>query len=212
MYQFTRAAAAALAIVIGISLAIADEPKQDDGASGDAVQVEITTSEGNIVLELDAKNAPISVKNFLSYIEKKHYEGTVFHRVIDGFMVQGGGLDTNLKEKPTQPPIKNESNNGLKNVKYSVAMARVGSDPNSATSQFFINVADNGFLNREESSDGFGYAVFGKVVKGQEVVDKISKAPTQTQPNPAFPPQLMQNVPVSPIVLKSANVLVKKGK
>ncbi len=216
MSQFIRAAVAACAIVVGLSFAVAnelataDEDPNTASIGANSIQVELVTSEGNIVLELDAKNAPKSTQNFLSYTKNGHYDGTVFHRVIDGFMVQGGGLDTTLKEKPTQPPVVNESNNGLKNTKYSVAMARVGSDPHSATSQFFINIADNNFLNREESSDGFGYAVFGRVVEGQEVVDQIGKTPTRTQPNPAFPPQLMQNVPVDPIVLKSARVLVKK--
>ena len=210
MFYFVRAAAAAIAITVGLSLAIADDLDQRKNSYGDVIHVQLVTSEGDIVLELDAKSAPTTVANFLAYVEKKHYDGTVFHRVIDGFMAQGGGLDTNLNEKPTLPAVENESNNGLKNTKYSVAMARLGSDPHSATSQFFVNVEDNSFLNRDESQDGFGYAVFGMVVEGQEVVDKICKAPTQTQPNPAFPPQLMQNVPVEPIVLKSAAVLMKK--
>ena len=212
MSYFIRAAVAVCAIVVGLSLAVANElatgSENTTAAEAESkiVRVEMVTGEGTIVLELDNVNAPISVQNFLNYVKKKHYDGTVFHRVIDGFMIQGGGLDQNLREKPTAPPVKNESGNGLKNTKYSVAMARVDSDPDSATSQFFINLADNKDLNRDQSRNGYGYAVFGKVVEGQSVVERIAKTPTQTQPNPAFPPQLMQNVPVDPIVLKSVRL------
>ena len=217
MTYFIRAAVAACAIVVGLSLAVANElasGSEDKNAadveSGD-VRVEMVTSEGAIVVVLDRVNAPISVQNFLDYVDKKHYDGTVFHRVIDGFMIQGGGLDQKLREKPTSPPIKNESGNGLKNTKYSIAMARVDSDPDSATSQFFINLADNNDLNRDRSRNGYGYAVFGRVVDGQDVVDRIAKTPTQTRPNPAFPPQLMQHVPVDPIILKSVTVQQQKN-
>ena len=134
--------------------------------SGDALA-------GSIVIELDAVNAPKSTENFLNYVNKGFYDGTVFHRVIDGFMVQGGGFEAGMKQKDTDAPIENEAKNGLKNDKYTLAMART-SDPNSATAQFFINVADNGFLNHTApTASGWGYAVFGKVVKGQELVDKI---------------------------------------
>ena len=128
---------------------------------------------GVITLELDADKAPKSAENFLSYVNKGHYDNTIFHRVIDGFMIQGGGFEPGMTQKPTDAPIDNEANNGLKNDKYTVAMARTQA-PHSATAQFFINVADNGFLNHTAPSlQGWGYAVFGKVVKGTEIVDQI---------------------------------------
>lgn len=140
--------------------------------------VELQTNHGNIRLELDAEHAPKSVENFLSYVRSGHFDGTVFHRVIDGFMIQGGGFEPGMKQKPTQAPIENEANNGLKNERYSIAMARTG-DPHSATAQFFINVADNSFLNHSAPTpQGWGYAVFGKVVEGQDVVDKIKGVKT----------------------------------
>ncbi len=141
-------------------------------------KVKLETTLGEIVLNLDEERAPISTKNFLEYMESKHYEGTLFHRVIDGFMIQGGGYDGELKKKPTRPPIENEAGNGLENKRGTVAMART-SDVQSATAQFFINVVDNAFLNhRDDSPEGFGYAVFGEVVEGMEVVDKIKSVPT----------------------------------
>jgi peptidyl-prolyl cis-trans isomerase B (cyclophilin B) len=140
--------------------------------------VEMTTSKGVVRIELDDVKAPVSVANFLSYVSKKHYDNTVFHRVIPGFMVQGGGMEPGMRQKPTDAPIANEANNGLKNVKYSLAMART-SAPHSATAQFFINTTDNGFLNfTSESAQGWGYAVFGKVVAGMDVVDAIEKVKT----------------------------------
>jgi len=140
--------------------------------------VEIKTNQGAMTLELYPDKAPESVKNFLGYAKSGFYDGTIFHRVIDGFMIQGGGFDTAFKQKPTQAPIKNEADNGLKNVVYSVAMARTG-DPHSATAQFFINVADNAFLDfRAPNVRGYGYAVFGKVIKGQDVAAKIAKLKT----------------------------------
>ena len=133
---------------------------------------------GVITLELDQEKAPKSVENFLSYVNKGHYDNTIFHRVIPGFMVQGGGFEPGMKQKPSDAEIENEANNGLKNDKYTVAMART-SDPHSATAQFFINVADNGFLNHTApSAQGWGYAVFGKVVAGTDVVDKIKAVKT----------------------------------
>ena len=133
---------------------------------------------GTITLELDQEKAPDSVANFLSYVKKGHYDNTIFHRVIPGFMVQGGGFEPGMKQKDTDAPIQNEAKNGLKNDKYTVAMARTG-DPHSATAQFFINVADNGFLNHTApSAQGWGYAVFGKVVQGQDLVDKIKAVAT----------------------------------
>nr|WP_295785310.1 peptidylprolyl isomerase [Rhodoferax sp.] len=133
---------------------------------------------GVITLELDQEKAPKSVANFLAYVDKGHYNGTIFHRVIPGFMVQGGGMEPGMKQKPSDDPIQNEADNGLKNANYTVAMARTG-DPHSATAQFFINVADNGFLNHTApSAQGWGYTVFGKVVSGSEVVDKIKAVKT----------------------------------
>ena len=133
---------------------------------------------GSIVIELDAANAPKSAANFLNYVNKGFYDNTVFHRVIDGFMIQGGGFEPGMKQKDTDAPIENEAKNGLKNDKYTVAMART-SDPHSATAQFFINVADNGFLNHTAPTpSGWGYAVFGKVVSGTDIVDQIKAVKT----------------------------------
>lgn len=133
---------------------------------------------GTITLELDAEKAPKSTENFLNYVNSGHYDGTIFHRIIDGFMIQGGGFIPGLDQKPTQAPIENEANNGLKNNAYTIAMART-SDPHSASAQFFINVKNNDFLNHTApTSQGWGYAVFGKVVSGQEVVDALRKVPT----------------------------------
>jgi len=140
--------------------------------------VELHTTQGIIKIELDADKAPKTVDNFLSYVRQGHYDNTVFHRVIDGFMIQGGGFEPGMNQKPTGEPIENEANNGLKNARYTVAMARTQA-PHSATAQFFINVADNDFLNfKSESLQGWGYAVFGKVVEGTEVVDKIKGVKT----------------------------------
>lgn len=132
---------------------------------------------GDITLTLDEANAPISVANFLQYAKEGHFDGTIFHRVIDGFMIQCGGMTADMKSKKTRAPIQNESSNGLKNIKYSIAMART-SVPDSATSQFFINTKDNGFLNKEQSADRVGYAVFGMVTDGIDVVDQIGKVAT----------------------------------
>jgi peptidyl-prolyl cis-trans isomerase B (cyclophilin B) len=141
-------------------------------------KVELQTNHGNITLELDAAKAPLSVANFLAYVRKGHYDGTIFHRVIDGFMIQGGGFAPGMNQKPTDAPIENEANNGLKNDNYTVAMART-SAPHSATAQFFINVSDNGFLNfTSPTAQGWGYAVFGKVTAGTDVVDAIRKVAT----------------------------------
>ena len=140
--------------------------------------VELTTEQGTVRIELDDVKAPVSVENFLNYVRSGHYDGTIFHRVIPGFMIQGGGFAPGMKQKPTQGEIKNEANNGLKNTKYTLAMART-SAPHSASSQFFINASDNTFLNHtSESAQGWGYAVFGKVVGGIEVVDQIERVAT----------------------------------
>ena len=162
--------------------------------------VKLTTNKGEIVLELDKEKAPITVENFLKYVKAGHYDGTVFHRVINGFMIQGGGMDKTMKERPTEAPIQNEADNGLKNTAYTIAMARTA-DPHSATAQFFINVADNGFLDHTgKNPQGWGYAVFGKVVKGQEVVDAIKAVPTMTK-------GFHENVPVVPVVIEKAEVV-----
>lgn len=143
--------------------------------------VKITTSMGELIVELDTDKAPKTAGNFLQYVDDGFYNGTVFHRVIDGFMVQGGGFEPGMKQKPVRSPIENEAANGLKNEAYTVAMART-SDPHSATAQFFINVADNAFLNHSApSAQGFGYCVFAKVVEGREVIDKIKAVSTATR-------------------------------
>jgi peptidyl-prolyl cis-trans isomerase B (cyclophilin B) len=140
--------------------------------------VQMETSAGTLRIELDDEKAPLSCANFLAYVRKGHYDGTVFHRVIKGFMLQGGGFEAGMKQKQTDRPIRNEANNGLKNTRYSLAMART-SDPHSASSQFFINTVDNGFLDfSAETPQGWGYAVFGRVVAGMEVVDAIEKVRT----------------------------------
>ena len=158
---------------------------------------------GVITLELDAEKAPKSVENFLSYVKKGHYDKTIFHRVIPGFMVQGGGFAPGMEQKPTDAPIDNEANNGLKNNNYTVAMARTNA-PHSATAQFFINVADNQFLNHTaKTMQGWGYAVFGKVVKGQDVVDKIKAVPTTTK-------GMYQDVPVETVTIIKATVVEAK--
>ena len=159
------------------------------------MKVKLTTSMGPIVIQLDKEKAPISTENFVKYVESGHYNGTVFHRVIDGFMVQGGGFGKDMRQKPTQPPIKNESTNGLKNDNYTVAMARTNVR-DSATSQFFINVKDNDFLNFSGDLNP-GYAVFGKVVEGKEVVDKIKKVATGNAAG-------QQNVPNEPVLIEKA--------
>ena len=160
----------------------------------------LTTNHGNIRIELDAEKAPKTVENFLAYVNAGHYNGTIFHRVIDGFMIQGGGFEPGLVQKPTRAPIRNEASNGLKNDKYTVAMART-SDVDSATAQFFINVADNDFLNHSSPTpQGFGYCVFGKVVEGMDVVDKIKKVRTGNRGG-------HQNVPLENVLLEKAEVV-----
>ena len=140
--------------------------------------VQMETSAGTLRIELDEANAPLCTANFLAYVNSGHYDGTVFHRVIKGFMLQGGGFEAGMKQKPTLAPIKNEANNGLKNKRYTLSMARTN-DPHSATSQFFVNVADNAFLDfKAENASGWGYAVFGRVVAGTEVVSAIEKVQT----------------------------------
>ena len=159
--------------------------------------VKLETNHGTLTIELDEKNAPATCANFLSYVNAGHYDGTIFHRVIDNFMIQGGGFDTAMTQKPTQAPVKNEANNGLKNTRLTLAMART-SDPHSASAQFFINVADNAFLNhRAPTPDGWGYCVFGRVVDGESVVDAIRKVKTATR-------GFHQDVPAEPVVMQRA--------
>ena len=163
-----------------------------------ATSVQFQTSAGDFVIELNAEKAPKTVENFLQYVNDKHYEGTIFHRVIDGFMVQGGGFTAAMAQKPTRGPIPLEASNGLRNDRGTIAMARSG-NPNSATSQFFINVVDNAGLNAPQP-DGFGYAVFGRVSSGMETIDKIRALPTGHKAG-------MQNVPLTPITINSVRIL-----
>ena len=161
--------------------------------------IKLHTNFGIIALELDAEKAPESAKNFLAYAEAGHYDNTIFHRVIDGFMIQGGGFEPGMKQKPCKAPIKNEADNGLKNNAYTIAMART-SDPHSATAQFFINVADNEFLNfKAPNGNGWGYCVFGKVVEGTDVVDKIKGVKTG---NAGF----HQDVPKEDVIIERAEI------
>ena len=166
-----------------------------------APTVERQTGQGVITIEFDAAKAPKTVENFLKYAKDGHYNGTIFHRVIPGFMIQGGGFDKEMKEKPTGAPLINEGKNGLKNLRGTIAMAR-RADPNSATAQFFINHKDNPSLDYPQP-DGAGYAVFGKVTKGIEVVDKIAQVPTGNR-------GMHQNVPVTPVVIESVKILSDK--
>jgi len=166
-------------------------------AKDNMVKVKLTTSMGPITLQLDKGKAPITVDNFTKYVEAGQYNGTIFHRVIDGFMIQGGGFTREMREKPTEKPIKNEGANGLRNEAYSIAMAR-RPDPDSATAQFFINVNDNAALDAVPPKPG--YAVFGKVVEGKETVDKIKKVATGNS-------GMHQNVPTQPVVIEKAECL-----
>lgn len=162
--------------------------------------VKFTTNFGDFTLELNAEKAPVTVANFLQYVESGFYENVIFHRVIDGFMIQGGGFDLNMKQKATEAEIKNEANNGLANDKYTIAMART-SVPDSASSQFFINAADNNFLNHTApTSTGWGYCVFGKVVEGMDVVDKIIKVKTTSKAG-------HRDVPVEPVIIEKAKIV-----
>ena len=165
-----------------------------------AAHILMTTTVGPMTLELDADNAPKTVENFLSYVSSGFYDGTIFHRVINNFMVQGGGFTADMEQKATQAPIENEANNGLKNARGTIAMART-QDPHSATAQFFINVQDNDFLNHTgENMQGWGYAVFGKVTEGEDVLDKIRCVQTGNQAG-------HQDVPVEPIIIESVTII-----
>jgi cyclophilin family peptidyl-prolyl cis-trans isomerase len=173
----------------------AGEDAEKKAPMEDKVLVLVSTTLGDFVLELDAEKAPISVENFLAYAEKKGYDGTIFHRVISNFMIQGGGFAPDMQKVKTDAPIKNEWKNGLKNKKYSVAMARLGNQPDSATNQFFINVKDNFFL--DEPRDGAGYAVFAEVVHGMDVIDTIKAVKTHALPSG------YRDVPVDPVIINS---------
>jgi peptidyl-prolyl cis-trans isomerase B (cyclophilin B) len=165
------------------------------------MSVVLHTNHGDITLELDAENAPASTANFLQYVREGHYNNTLFHRVIPGFMIQGGGMEPGMKQKPTRKPVANEATNGVKNRNYTVAMART-SEPHSATAQFFINVADNDFLDyTAPSANGWGYCVFGKVIGGKDVVDKIKAVPTATV-------GFHQNVPKDDVLILTAEEVV----
>ena len=175
------------------------------GALAADPQVDIKTNIGTIRLELYPEKAPKTVENFLRYAKDGHYNGTVFHRVIDGFMIQGGGFDKSYNQKPTRDPVQNEAKNGLKNEVGTVAMARTNA-PHSASAQFFINVNNNEFLNAERAQDGWGYAVFGKVVSGMDVVTKIAKTPTGSGG------PFRSDVPKQPVVIESVTVVDAKKK
>jgi cyclophilin family peptidyl-prolyl cis-trans isomerase len=186
-------------LLVALLAALAVAP----GALAADPRVELRTNRGVIVIELYPDKAPKTVANFLQYVKDGHYNGTVFHRVIDGFMIQGGGFDKDMRQKPTRAPIANEAANGLKNDVGTLAMARTP-DPHSASAQFFINLKNNGFLNfREPTPQGYGYAVFGKVVSGMDVVEKVAKVAT----GDAGP---HQNVPRDPVIIESATVVAAK--
>jgi peptidyl-prolyl cis-trans isomerase B (cyclophilin B) len=169
-----------------------------------APQVTLETSYGDIVIQLDAAAAPKTVANFLGYVNSGFYDGTIFHRVIQKFMIQGGGFTPDMTQKATKPPIPNEAYNGLLNLRGTIAMARTG-DPHSATAQFFINTVDNPFLNhRSKTPDEWGYCVFGKVIRGMDVVDSIAKTPTTRQ-------GMYSDVPFGPVIIKKAMVVKEKA-
>jgi peptidyl-prolyl cis-trans isomerase A (cyclophilin A) len=186
----------ALCTLLGICLGLTTSAWAQN--SVELQRVKLQTSMGEVVLELNAARAPKSAANFVRYVQDKHYDGTVFHRVIDGCMVQGGGFTPEMQQNPVRDPIALEANNGLKTDRGTIAMART-SNPNSATSQFFINLVDNRGLNAP-SPDGHGYTVFGKVVSGMDVVDKIRLVPTATK-------GMHQNVPVTPVLIQSATLI-----
>lgn len=186
------------ALLLASSPAAYSNPKSQ--TKGTHNMVKLHTNKGDIVLELDAAKAPETVKNFLEYVNSGFYNGTIFHRVINNFMIQGGGFEPGMKQKPTRAPVKNEAANGLSNDNYTIAMARTN-DPQSATAQFFINVKDNSFLNfTAPNAQGYGYCVFGKVVEGKEVVDAIKKVRTG---NSGF----YQDVPTEDVVIIKAEVV-----
>lgn len=199
----------AAAIALPFTVAAQDQATEAEAKPAAAAKanprVKLTTNQGDIVLELDQRSAPVTVDNFLKYVRDGHYDGTIFHRVIDGFMVQGGGYKEDLSGKPTRPPIMNEGPNGLKNARGTIAMARTN-DPHSASAQFFINVTDNAALDHVAPTDprSWGYAVFGKVVEGMDVVDKIKATPTERK-------GVFENLPVTPVIVEKASVVEAAG-
>jgi peptidyl-prolyl cis-trans isomerase B (cyclophilin B) len=199
LFRIISSAAIALsACTVGTATLAQTQTKPNQGKKMSSVK--FTTSMGNFTLQLDAEKAPKTVENFLQYVRDGHYTGTIFHRVIGNFMVQGGGFEKGMKQKPTRAPVENEANNGLKNEEYTVAMART-SDPHSASAQFFINVKNNSFLNfSSPTSQGWGYAVFGKVSEGTDVVDAIKKVQTTNKGGHG-------DVPAVDVVIEKAEVL-----
>lgn len=188
------------AMLAVLSLSSASHAASSPQAEEKNPVVKLETSLGDIYVRLDNRKAPITTANFIQYVKSGHYDGVIFHRVIKNFMIQGGGLGPDMKEKRASAPIRNEANNGLKNKKYTISMART-SDPHSASAQFFINTHDNDFLDfKAETPEGWGYAVFGKVIKGEEVVDSIEKAAVTSKNG-------HENVPMEPIVIKKAVVV-----
>lgn len=197
---FSLACATSLAMLMGNAALAATSTSNEGKTMSTTPRVNLQTNQGAILIELDAEKAPKTVENFLTYVKEGFYDGTVFHRVINNFMIQGGGFEVGMKQKQTHAPVENEANNGLKNNRYTLAMARTA-DPHSATAQFFINVADNDFLNfTSPTPNGWGYAVFGKVVEGTEIVDKIKTTKTG---NKGF----HQDVPTEDIVIEKATVV-----
>ncbi|TEA79633.1 peptidyl-prolyl cis-trans isomerase [Allopusillimonas ginsengisoli] len=197
---FSLVCAASLAMSLGGAAQAASSTSNQGTSMSTSPRVSLHTSQGDILIELDAEKAPKSVENFLTYVKEGFYDGTIFHRVIHNFMIQGGGFEAGMKQKQTHAPIENEANNGLKNDRYTLAMART-SDPHSATAQFFINVADNDFLNfTSPTPNGWGYAVFGKVVEGTEVVDKIKGVKTGSK-------GFHQDVPAEDVVIEKATIV-----
>ena len=189
-----------VAILFAAAVVASDSGAGAAAPAGKSQRVALETSKGRIVLELDAAKAPKTVENFLAYVTSGHYDGTVFHRVIDGFMVQGGGFDAKMQQKPTRAPIANEADNGLKNSRGTVAMART-SDPHSASAQFFVNTVDNRFLDHKSKDvQGWGYTVFGKVVEGMDAVDAIAKVKTLKSGD-------FKDAPVEPVTITQATVL-----
>ncbi len=197
MKTFVPTIAVVALALTGAAGSIQAQEEKEAVSDSKTVNVVMETSKGTIKIELDAEKAPNTVANFVKYVEKGHYDGLIFHRVIPNFMIQGGGFTPDMNQKATDAPIKIESKNGLKNVRGSIAMARTG-DPNSATSQFFINLIDNSFLDYP-GQDGYGYTVFGKVTDGMDAVDAIAKAPTGMKGG-------MRDVPTETIEIKSAKI------
>jgi cyclophilin family peptidyl-prolyl cis-trans isomerase len=190
-------------LTAAIFLAAAIPTSSEEKAKENNPQVYVKTNVGGFTLELYPDKAPVTVENFLNYVEKGYYGETIFHRVIKGFMVQGGGFTSDMRQKDTAPPIKNEADNGLKNKKYTIAMARTNV-VDSATSQFFINTVDNtGLDHKNKSQSGYGYCVFGKVIEGTEVIDKIEAAKTTTKGSYA-------DVPVKPVVIKAMTLMTEE--